>query len=102
MVFTEEALVLSARYGWGVGYAACAVFALPAMLTALVLGEPERRKVVVEKKGLAAITSVKAAGTEYRSEGRCSRSGVRMLEFLWLQAVMQEDISANASRILEL
>jgi PAT family beta-lactamase induction signal transducer AmpG len=51
------ALVLSARYGWGVGYAACAVFALPAMLTALVLGEPERRKVVVEKKGLAEVWS---------------------------------------------
>lgn len=51
------ALVLSARYGWGAGYAACAIFALPAMLTALVMGEPERRKVVVEKKGLAEVWS---------------------------------------------
>lgn len=49
------ALVVAARWGWGAGYAACAVFALPAMLTALVLGEPERRKVVVEKKGLAEV-----------------------------------------------
>lgn len=49
------ALVLSARYGWSVGYMACALFALPAMLTALFLGEPERRKVVVEKKGVAEV-----------------------------------------------
>jgi len=49
------ALVLSARYGWSVGYMACALFALPAMLTALFLAEPERRKVVVEKKGVAEV-----------------------------------------------
>jgi PAT family beta-lactamase induction signal transducer AmpG len=49
------ALVLSARYGWSVGYLACAAFALPAMLAALFLGEPERRKVVVEKKGVAEV-----------------------------------------------
>lgn len=49
------ALVVAARWGWGAGYAVCAVFALPAMLTALVLGEPKRRKVVVEKKGLAEV-----------------------------------------------
>ncbi|MYL98268.1 MFS transporter [Novosphingobium sp. FGD1] len=51
------ALVLAARYGWSVGYMACAMFALPAMLTAVVLGEPERRKVVVEKKGVAEVWS---------------------------------------------
>jgi PAT family beta-lactamase induction signal transducer AmpG len=36
------ALVLAARVGWQVGYAACAVFALPAMLTGLIMGEPRR------------------------------------------------------------
>lgn len=51
------ALVLSARYGWSVGYMACAIFALPAMLAALFLGEPERRQVVVEKKGVAEVWS---------------------------------------------
>lgn len=51
------ALVVAARWGWSAGYAACALFALPAMLTALVLGEPERRKVVVEKKGVAEVWS---------------------------------------------
>ncbi|WP_454796851.1 AmpG family muropeptide MFS transporter [Novosphingobium lindaniclasticum] len=49
------ALILAARYGWSAGYAACAVFALPAMLTALFLGEPERRKVVVEKRGVVEV-----------------------------------------------
>lgn len=49
------ALVLSARYGWSAGYAACAFFALPAMLTAMFLGEPERRKVVVEKRGVVEV-----------------------------------------------
>ena len=49
------ALVLSARYGWSVGYLACAVFALPAVLAALALGEPERRKVVIEKKGVGEV-----------------------------------------------
>lgn len=51
------ALVVSSRFGWSAGYAACALFALPAMLTALFMGEPERRKVVVEKRGLAEVWS---------------------------------------------
>ena len=38
------ALVMAARYGWAVAYAACALFALPAMLTAVVMGEPKRRR----------------------------------------------------------
>ncbi len=37
------ALLLALRVGWEVAYLACAAFALPAMLTALVLGEPKRR-----------------------------------------------------------
>jgi len=49
------ALVVSARMGWSAGYLACAVFALPAMLTALILGEPVRRKVVIAKRGLAEV-----------------------------------------------
>jgi MFS transporter, PAT family, beta-lactamase induction signal transducer AmpG len=49
------ALVLAARYGWAAGYIACAAFALPAMLTALVLGEPPRHRDAVARSGLAAI-----------------------------------------------
>ncbi|HSG34327.1 MAG TPA: MFS transporter, partial [Sphingomonadaceae bacterium] len=47
------ALVVAARYGWQAAYIACAGFALPAMITALVLGEPPRRKVEIARRGLA-------------------------------------------------
>jgi len=49
------ALVISARYGWSAAYFACAIFALPAMLTALVLGEPSRHVVRAELRGLAEV-----------------------------------------------
>ena len=49
------ALVVAARNGWSLAYIVCAVFALPAMLTALILGEPPRRQVVVERRSLAQI-----------------------------------------------
>ena len=38
------ALVISARYGWAAAYTACALFALPAMLVGVVMGEPVRRR----------------------------------------------------------
>lgn len=47
------ALVVAARMGWEAAYIACAVFALPAMLTALIMGEPVRRKVVIARRGAA-------------------------------------------------
>ncbi|MFP5329148.1 MAG: AmpG family muropeptide MFS transporter [Alphaproteobacteria bacterium] len=47
------ALVIAARYGWEAAYIACASFALPAMLTGLVLGEPKRHRQPTERKGLA-------------------------------------------------
>lgn len=46
------ALVVAARMGWSAAYMACAVFALPAMLTALVLGEPARRQIVATKQSM--------------------------------------------------
>lgn len=51
------ALVVAARGGWEAAYMACAVFALPAMLTALVLGEPARRQVVIAKRGIGEVWS---------------------------------------------
>lgn len=38
------ALVMAARYGWAAAYATCALFAVPAMLTGVVMGEPARRR----------------------------------------------------------
>jgi MFS transporter, PAT family, beta-lactamase induction signal transducer AmpG len=49
------ALVLSARMGWSAAYIACAAFALPAMITGLWMGEPKRRVVNIEKKGVAEV-----------------------------------------------
>jgi len=49
------ALVLAARVGWEVAYLACAAFALPAMITGLVMGEPPRHRDVSERKGIAEL-----------------------------------------------
>ena len=49
------ALVVSARHGWAAGYAVCAIFALPAMITALVLGEPPRHRDAVQKRGMGEL-----------------------------------------------
>jgi len=46
------ALVLAARVGWEVAYLACASFAIPAMVTGLVFGEPKRHREPTQKKGL--------------------------------------------------
>ena len=44
------ALVLAARVGWEWAYLACAAFALPAMLTGLIVGEPTRHKEPTARK----------------------------------------------------
>src|SRR5688572_6461239 len=46
------ALVLAGRVGWEIAYLACAAFALPAMLTGLIVGEPARHKEPTVRKGL--------------------------------------------------
>jgi PAT family beta-lactamase induction signal transducer AmpG len=38
------ALVVASSAGWTAAYAVCAIFSLPAMLTALVMGEPHRHR----------------------------------------------------------
>jgi PAT family beta-lactamase induction signal transducer AmpG len=47
------ALVVAARSDWHTAYLACAALALPAMLTALVVGEPKRHREAAERKGIA-------------------------------------------------
>ena len=49
------ALVVSARMGWSAAYIACAAFALPAMLTAVLMGEPVRHREPAGKKGLSEV-----------------------------------------------
>ncbi len=47
------ALVLAARLGWTIGYIACASLALPAMITGLVVGEPQRHREISQHHGIA-------------------------------------------------
>ncbi|WP_374524856.1 MFS transporter [Sphingopyxis sp.] len=49
------ALYLAARHGWEAAYLACALFALPAVVAALWLGEPERHRDPAQRKGGGAI-----------------------------------------------
>jgi MFS transporter, PAT family, beta-lactamase induction signal transducer AmpG len=46
------ALVLAVRFGWAAAYLACTVFALPAMLVAVVMGEPARHRQPAKPRGL--------------------------------------------------
>ena len=46
------ALIVAARSDWTTAYLACAALALPAMLTALVMGEPKRHREPAERKGI--------------------------------------------------
>ena len=47
------ALVLATRFGWALAYAACALFALPAMLAAAFMGEPARHREPAKSRGVA-------------------------------------------------
>lgn len=49
------ALVLASRVGWEGAYLACAAFALPAMITGLVLGEPTRHRAPTQKRGASEL-----------------------------------------------
>ena len=46
------ALVLAGRLGWAAAYAACAAFALPAMLVGVVMGEPKRHREPARSHGV--------------------------------------------------
>lgn len=46
------ALVIAARLGWAAAYTTCALFALPAMLVAVVMGEPPRHRPPEPPRGL--------------------------------------------------
>ena len=60
------ALLVSAKAGWGMAYSLCAVFALPAVIASLWLGEPAR-KIVRSGAGslAAAIDAVVAPLSEF-------------------------------------
>ncbi len=49
------ALVLAARVGWEAAYLACTLFALPAILVGLVMGEPSRHREPSTRTGFGAV-----------------------------------------------
>ena len=60
------ALVLAARVGWELAYLACAMFALPAMITGLAFGEPKRHREAKTRRGFGeAATAVYRPFTEF-------------------------------------
>jgi PAT family beta-lactamase induction signal transducer AmpG len=54
-VASSLALLVAAGWGWQAGYAVCALLALPAMLTGLIVGEPERHREPSRRKGMADV-----------------------------------------------
>ncbi len=53
------ALVAASRFGWSIAYMLCAAFALPAMLTALLMGEPHRHhELRARKPGIALLQAI--------------------------------------------
>jgi MFS transporter, PAT family, beta-lactamase induction signal transducer AmpG len=46
------ALVVASRYGWAPAYTACALFALPAMLVGVAMGEPPRHREPAASRGV--------------------------------------------------
>jgi PAT family beta-lactamase induction signal transducer AmpG len=49
------ALVVAGRQGWEAAYLACALLALPAMITAVLMGEPTRHREPKGKPGLGRV-----------------------------------------------
>jgi MFS transporter, PAT family, beta-lactamase induction signal transducer AmpG len=54
------ALVVAARHGWAIGYLVCAAFVLPAILTGLLIGEPERHREPTRRRGIGEMVNAVA------------------------------------------
>ena len=78
------ALVLAARVGWETAYLLCAGFALPAMLTGLVMGEPARHHEPKRRRGVAeAVRAVYGPFVEFFQR----RGALLVLLFILLHKV---------------
>ena len=84
------ALFVAARNGWSAAYIACAALALPAMLTALWVGEPKRHKEPTQRAGFAA-----AAATVWRPLGEFFQRQGAMLVLLFILLHKIGDTLAN-------
>ena len=79
------ALVIAARGGWAAAYIVCAGLALPAMVTALAMGEPERHREPAERKGVRR--TVAAAVEAVCRILRTRRGAVLVLLFILLHKI---------------
>lgn len=78
------ALVLAARVGWEMAYLACAAFALPAMITGLVAGEPERHRPPTERRGFKkAVIAIYGPFAEFLQR----RGAILVLLFILLHKI---------------
>jgi PAT family beta-lactamase induction signal transducer AmpG len=84
------ALFIAARHGWSAAYIACAALALPAMLTALWVGEPARHRDPAARAGLAG-----AVATVWRPLGEFFRRQGAMLVLLFILLHKIGDTLAN-------
>lgn len=78
------ALVVAARHGWEAAYFACALLALPAMITALVYGEPERHR---EPKGKPGLSRVADSVWKPFAEFMTRRGALLVLLFILLHKI---------------
>lgn len=84
------ALIVAARSGWEAAYLACAALALPAMITALVFGEPKRHREPKGKPGFA-----RAVELVWRPFGEFLRRRGAMLVLLFILLHKIGDTLAN-------
>jgi PAT family beta-lactamase induction signal transducer AmpG len=78
------ALLVKARYGWPLAYIVTTLFALPAMLTVLALGEPARRVALKARQGWAQVWESVAGPI---SEFLRRRGAVLLLAFILLHKI---------------
>ena len=78
------ALFLAARGGWEIAYIACAALALPAVVTALLLGEPQRHREAAPRHGIGeAAKAIYAPFVEFFSR----RGALLVLLFILLHKI---------------
>ncbi len=90
------ALLVAGRFGWHVAYLTCILFALPAMITALVMGEPARHVVSNVRRSLADVgRSIVAPFTEF-----LRRSGAWLVLLFILLHKIGDTLSQLTVRLL--
>ena len=89
------ALIVAARSGWSVAYLACAMFALPAMIAACLMGEPARHREAIQRRGISdLLQSITGPFVEFfQRKGRCAGADFHPRAQDWRYAC-EPDLSA--------